>query len=84
MITEITIANVIKGVSGLNSLITIPVSGSVKNDTTAALIEQQVKLNPNNIAVICEDKSITYKELDEKANSLAHEISKKITELLKK
>ena len=37
MITEITIANVIKGVSGLNSLITIPVSGSVKNDTTAAL-----------------------------------------------
>jgi len=51
--------------------------GEINNDTTAYLIEQQVAKNPNNIAVICEDKSITYKELDEKANSLANHLIKK-------
>lgn len=51
--------------------------GEINNDTTAEIIEQQVKLNPNNIAVICEDKAITYKELDEKANSLANHLIEK-------
>ena len=50
--------------------------GEINNDTTAYLIEQQVINNPNNIAVICEDKIITYKELDEKANSLANHLIK--------
>ena len=51
--------------------------GEINNDTTAFLIEQQVKKNPNNIAVICEDKSITYGELDKKANSLANHLIKR-------
>ena len=51
--------------------------GEINNDTTAYLIEKQVDENPNNIAVICEDKKITYKELDEKANSLANHLIEK-------
>ena len=51
--------------------------GEINNDTTAFLIEQQVIKNPDNIAVICEDKSITYGELDKKANSLANYLIKK-------
>ena len=51
--------------------------GEINDDTTAEIIERQVKNNPNNIAVICEDKTITYKELDEKANSLANHLIKK-------
>lgn len=36
------------------------------------LFEETVRKNPNNIAVIFEDKKITYKQLNEKANSLAN------------
>lgn len=42
------------------------------DDTFASLFEKQVKLHPDNIALICNDKSLTYKELNKKANSLAH------------
>ena len=40
-------------------------------------IIERGKKNPNNIAVICEDKSITYGELDKKANSLANHLIKR-------
>ena len=50
--------------------------GEINNDTTAYLIEKQVDENPNNIAVICEDKVLTYKQLDDKANSLANYLIK--------
>ncbi len=46
--------------------------GPINDDTVVSIFEEQVKLNPNNIAVICEDKTLTYKELNKKANSLAH------------
>ena len=36
------------------------------------LFEEQVKQNPNAIAVFFEDKSLTYQELNERANQLAH------------
>ena len=39
--------------------------------TVVDLFEQQVKETPNNIAVTFKDKTITYRELNEKANKLA-------------
>lgn len=38
--------------------------------------EEQVEKTPNNIAVVFENKNMTYKELNEKANSLAYELRK--------
>lgn len=43
-----------------------------KDKTIAQLFEEQVKKTPDNIALVFEDKSLTYKELNEKANSLAN------------
>ena len=37
-----------------------------------SLIEAQVERTPNNVAVIFEKERLTYRELDRKANSLAH------------
>ena len=51
--------------------------GEINSDTTAYLIEQQAEKNPDNIAVICDGKEITYGELDKKANSLANHLIKK-------
>ena len=42
-----------------------------KDQTIIQLFEKQVKLTPNNTAIVFEDSSITYKELNEKANQLA-------------
>ena len=42
-----------------------------------SLFEKEVKNNPDNIALICEDKSLTYNELNKKANSLAHYLIEK-------
>ena len=39
--------------------------------TIIDLFEEQVEITPNNIAVIFENQKLTYKELNEKANSLA-------------
>jgi non-ribosomal peptide synthetase component F len=36
------------------------------------LFEQQVKINPDNIAVVYEDKQLSYKELNTRANQIAH------------
>ncbi len=42
-----------------------------QDKTISELFEEQVEKTPNNIAVVFEDKSLTYKELNEKANALA-------------
>jgi len=42
-----------------------------KDKTIIDLFEEQVEKTPNNIAVIFEDKKLTYRELNEKANGLA-------------
>ena len=43
-----------------------------KNKTISELFEEQVYKTPDAIAVVFEDKKLTYKELNEKANSLAY------------
>ncbi|SFB48262.1 non-ribosomal peptide synthetase, partial [Clostridium frigidicarnis] len=43
----------------------------INNSTIQELFESQVEKTPDNIAVVFEDKKLTYKELNEKANSLA-------------
>ena len=48
-----------------------------KNKTISELFEEQVNLTPNNIALVFENKSLTYKELNEKANSLAYFLTQK-------
>ena len=42
-----------------------------KDKTIIQLFEEQVEKTPDNIAIVFEDKKITYKELNEKANCLA-------------
>ena len=44
----------------------------LKDKTVIQLFEKQAKQNPNGIAVIFENQKLTYKELNEKANELAH------------
>lgn len=43
-----------------------------RDKTVHALFEEQVLKTPNNIAVVYEDKKLTYQELNSKANQLAH------------
>lgn len=43
-----------------------------KEKTIAQLFEEQVEKTPDNIAVVFEKQQLTYKELNEKANSLAN------------
>lgn len=40
--------------------------------TLSVMFEEQVRKTPNNIALVFEDKELTFKELNEKANSLAY------------
>ncbi|HAG42422.1 MAG TPA: hypothetical protein DCL31_02305 [Clostridium sp.] len=42
-----------------------------EDKTIYELFEEQVKNTPNNIAVICEENKLTYRELNDKANKLA-------------
>ncbi len=42
-----------------------------KDKTITEIIEEQVSKTPDKIALVFEDKELTYKELNEKANSLA-------------
>ena len=48
-----------------------------KNKTVSELFEEQVKLTPDNVALVFEGASLTYKELDEKASKLAYILSQK-------
>ncbi len=43
-----------------------------RNKTIIELFEEQVKLTPNHVALVFKDESLTYQELNEKANQLAH------------
>lgn len=43
-----------------------------KNNTVIQLFEEQVKNNPNKIALVFENKELTYLELNQKANQLAN------------
>ena len=45
--------------------------------TISMLIENQAKLTPDRVALVFENKEMTYKELDEKSNSLANYLRKK-------
>lgn len=47
-----------------------------KNVPFIKYFEEQVKNNPKDIAIVFEDKKLTYKELNEKANSLANLLRK--------
>jgi amino acid adenylation domain-containing protein len=46
------------------------------NQSIVDLFEKQVKVNPQNIAVEFENQQLTYRELNEKANKVAHYLQK--------
>ncbi len=54
--------------------IEVETEGEYKQDeeTILALFDKQVKNNPYNTAIVWENKNLTYKELDEQSNQLAH------------
>jgi len=45
-----------------------------KDQTIIQLFEQQVQKNPNNLAIIFEDQSLSYQELNNHVNRLAHHL----------
>ncbi|MDQ3960063.1 MAG: amino acid adenylation domain-containing protein, partial [Pseudomonadota bacterium] len=47
-----------------------------RNKTIHRLFEEQVAKTPDNTAVICGDTHLTYRDLDERANQLAHYLRK--------
>ncbi|WP_159433260.1 non-ribosomal peptide synthetase [Clostridium cavendishii] len=53
------------------------VSDYPENKTINELFEEEVNKNPNNIVAVFEENEITYKEFNEKANSLARILRKK-------
>lgn len=65
--TEIITPNELKMLEKFNST-----DGPINSDTVVSIFEEQVKKHPNNIAIICNDQTLTYGELNKKANSLAH------------
>ncbi len=48
-----------------------------REDTIVSLFRDQVKRKPNNVAISFENKSYTYKELDQRSNQLARYLIKK-------
>lgn len=48
-----------------------------KDKTLIELFKEQVSKTPNMIALVFEEKSMTYKELDEKSNRIAHFLNQK-------
>ena len=65
--TEIITPNELKMLEKFNNT-----DGPINGDTVVSIFEEQVKKHPNNIAIICNDQTLTYGELNKKANSLAH------------
>ena len=47
-----------------------------KDKTIVDLFEEQVKLNPENTAIKFKDKELTYRELNDQSNQLAHYLIK--------
>ncbi|MBX9599012.1 MAG: AMP-binding protein [Burkholderiales bacterium] len=54
-----------------------------KDKTIHQLFEEQVQRTPNNTAVVFEEQSLTYRELNQRANQLAHKIRNSYTEQTK-
>uniref|UniRef100_UPI00123C9CE0 condensation domain-containing protein n=1 Tax=Francisella sp. SYW-9 TaxID=2610888 RepID=UPI00123C9CE0 len=52
-----------------------------KDKTIYQLFEEQVEQNPDNVALVFEDKQLTYKELNERSNQLARYIRKQYKEV---
>ncbi|SDY59268.1 non-ribosomal peptide synthetase [Thermoactinomyces sp. DSM 45892] len=48
-----------------------------RESTIHELFEKQVKCTPENVAVVYKEQQLTYRELDQKANQLAHYLQKK-------
>lgn len=48
-----------------------------QNETLVSLFQKRVNLYPDNIAAIYEERQITYRELDEKSNQIAHALQAK-------
>jgi non-ribosomal peptide synthetase component F len=48
-----------------------------KDKTIVDLFEEQVSKTPDNVAVVFEDKQLTYRELNERSNQLAHYLQSK-------
>ena len=46
--------------------------GKINRAPVSKIFEEQAALHANDIAVVCDDKTLTYQELNERANSLAH------------
>lgn len=69
---EIITKNELKLLEKFNST-----DGPINDDTVVSIFEQQAKKHPNDIALICEDQTLTYNELNRKANSLAHYLMQK-------
>ena len=55
-----------------------------KDKTIQQLFEEQVKTTPDNVAVVFEDQSLTYRELNEKSNQLARHIRKQYKKIIGK
>ena len=48
----------------------------LKEQTVVQLFEEQVRRTPNQIAIVFEEEQLTYRELNERANILAHRLRK--------
>ncbi|HCF52247.1 MAG TPA: non-ribosomal peptide synthetase, partial [Bacillus sp. (in: Bacteria)] len=48
----------------------------IEDSTIHTMFEEQVEKTPEAIAVVCEDEELTYRELDERSNQLAHYLQK--------
>jgi non-ribosomal peptide synthetase component F len=48
-----------------------------KDKTIVDLFEEQAAKTPDNVAVVFEDKQLTYRELNERSNQLAHYLQSK-------
>ena len=46
--------------------------GEINRAPVSKIFEEQAALHATDIAVVCDDKTLTYQELNERANSLAH------------
>ncbi len=61
----------------LNGNVEIPVFSPIENPFIHKRFEKQVEENPNKTALIAADATLTYRELDEKANRIANALIKK-------
>lgn len=48
--------------------------GECRQTTVAQMLEEQAERTPDNVAVVYEAEELTYRELNEKANALAHKL----------